>query len=213
MNKMKHFLLVFACLLAASTAVTSCISNDNNNGNNDIYTLKDLDKAYVVATAAGSYSGYLYYYNNTAANFVDSVATQWTIDAGNTLVLNLPLKVLANYISLDADKQSVTNTTTVQNLATTIIVPDEMYTTLYNESYFTMFMSVTNNQSLYTLSDNKALTIDLETSMYYNNDLIYNMLRYYKSETLGYILVKDVKVGSNIYNVELPIWFDGTKAK
>jgi len=212
MNKMKHFLLVIGCLLATATTITSCINNDNNNGD-DIYTLKDLDKAYVVATAAGSYSGYLYYYKNTVANYTDSVATQWTIAADNTLILKLPLKVFANYISLDADKQSVTNTTTVQNLATTIIVPDEMYSTLYNQSYFTMFMSVTNNQILYTLSDNKTLTIDLETSMYYNNDLIYNMLRYYKSETLGYVLIKDVKVGSNIYNVELPMWFDGTKAK
>jgi hypothetical protein len=211
MNKIKQILWAIVCLLATTT-VTSCLnSNDDNDSSSEVYTLTDVEKANITATLAGSYSGYIYFFKSTSATYSDSIATQWTIATDNTLVLKLPLKALAGYISTEADKASVENTTTLQNLAATITVPDEMYSSLYNQGYYTNSLSVTNNQISYPVSDNKTLTIILDPYLYFNNSYIYSSISYYKSETLGYIIVKDLQINGQTYEIDLPIWFDGVK--
>ncbi len=114
MKRLKNTILVMACFVTLSTALTACIGNDNED--NYVYTpLTPAEKSAQINNMAGTYSGkaLLYLSDGYRLSKKDSADITLTVATDSTLrINNFPLRLLTHQLTNEALKTAVKTQTT-----------------------------------------------------------------------------------------------------
>ncbi|MCI7309729.1 MAG: DUF4840 domain-containing protein [Prevotella sp.] len=114
MKRLKNTILVMACFVTLSTALTACIGNDNED--NYVYTpLTPAEKSAQINNMAGTYRGkaLLYLSDGYRLSKKDSADITLTVATDSTLrINNFPLRLLTHQLTNEALKTAVKTQTT-----------------------------------------------------------------------------------------------------
>ena len=198
MKKIKFLTMALSCM--AVLGLTSCLS-DNGNDNVQYKLLGTTEKTVYMNAITGSYKGKLKYMTARQDGKLDSTDITWTITRDSVLtVTNFPVKVLANYITKADVKATVESASPVS------------FKHYYQQGYY--LFGLLPKEKITFMAGTKKATVNYAKripSGSLRQSYLYPEIVYYKGSSTGYILVENVVIDSEIYEVNMPLLLVGKK--
>lgn len=206
MKKLLYFVILLMLSTFASTTLTSCLDNDDDN--DTIPPITEAEKQARLLLMDGYYTGYLYFVNDSTQK-IDSIATDWVVSARDTSVHipNFPVKVLANGIT-NVDRHDL-----LANSNVTFPLTSNIY--FYNHNFenkeiYTFWNVPQNLKSSFSITDEQgkehAVEIKFQEQLttmnylgYYSTD--YAIGYYLKKQIQCYYIISDIIIDNNINTV------------
>lgn len=212
---------MLVCGLFASFALSSCLNDDDNNNDN---ALTRSDSIAAMTSVQGDYSGQLFYYNSekaqTRTSWTDSVDVRWNVEStamtyGTLTLKNFPMSVLGDLISSGSATSEVKEVLAVANnqSITTWCVPYAMNTNNSSTVYgFSIYPKTEETSFFVNLNGNShSIAVKYATSMYFMSSYWYPLAAQAGRAMQGYVIISQVTVDGNIYKIESPLFFYGSK--
>ncbi|QUB46930.1 DUF4840 domain-containing protein [Prevotella sp. oral taxon 475] len=209
MKKIKFLTMALSCM--AVLGLTSCLS-DNGNDNVQYKLLGTTEKTVYMNAITGSYKGKLKYMTARQDGKLDSTDITWTITRDSVLtVTNFPVKVLANYIT-KADVKATVESASPVSFKAMVKVPSYTLEQYYQQGYY--LFGLLPKEKITFMAGTKKATVNYAKripSGSLRQSYLYPEIVYYKGSSTGYILVENVVIDSEIYEVNMPLLLVGKK--
>lgn len=203
--KQLHYLWMVAALLLTTTSLTSCLGDNGDSPDTQVFNLTRAQRMQGLNAATGSYNGWIFFYNEETRKS-DSTAVAWQI-AGNDSTLAMeafPVKQFANYTS-DNMAKDVLNNAGSQQLALDIHMPYVMRKTDW-EAQFYQYIVVPKDKKLSFTYKGKTCELSfIDQYLQTNQTTYYPVMQYYKGKNLFYLLVRELKVDGATYAINTAV--------
>jgi len=190
--------LALAMTLLLAFTITSCSVGDDDD-DSSTNSLSKMQRSEQVANMAGTYSGRIYFSNDTTLS-KDSIPCNWELTAADSTlkITNFPVSVFAMGIT-NANARKILLNGGVKELTGTIL---PYFNDYIQQGYYTFWFEPKDYQLSFNVDyegASHAVKVDFTSQMYaYTNNggpaLFYCVGEYYNREIMAYILVKDVVV-------------------
>lgn len=219
---MKKISKLFLLLVVAFTTVslTSCLNDDDD----PVYVkLTDTQKQNAIMKAEGGYSGKLYYFKYNPSSIYkvaqDSISTYFSLTAAHeadvdtitsaNITTSFPVSILASFTKTDS--------TIVKNcpnlpLAGKASMYDQQYKSYVEQNAYMYYMDFGTTLTGQDRNGN-TITVKLlnDQNLVFLNSSYTPIMMTFNNQVSGYILVDNIKVNENEYQVKAPIAIVGKK--
>ena len=185
--KQLHYLWMVAALLLTTTSLTSCLGDNGDSPDTQVFNLTRAQRMQGLNAATGQYNGWIFFYNEA------------------TLAMEaFPVKQFANYTS-DNMAKDVLNNAGSQQLALDIHMPYVMRKTDW-EAQFYQYIVVPKDKKLSFTYKGKTCELSfIDQYLQTNQTTYYPVMQYYKGKNLFYLLVRELKVDGATYAINTAV--------
>lgn len=206
---MKRIIRIVTLLAIVTISVSSCIK-DNDDYKYTTRELTQQEKIKSLLAAQGSYTGHLYYINNSIND--DSLAINWTVTGNDSIITieDFPITVFSNSVNTDTTTANILKNAPTVELSFTL---HGYYQTSFDDGYYTFSMTPNTNKIVITENEIslKYASFFQEYNIYGQTVYNYPICVYKEKQMQGRILISEMTVNGKSFSLNKIYLFYGKK--
>lgn len=212
---MKKLLAIIVAIVAVSSSLVSCLGSDNNE-ESKFYYLTNADRTAIMSKTAGSYKGYTKYYKSYLK--IDSVPSAHTVLSDTTVMIDFPVKLLADYVTMPTDSMAKKELKEARPVLLKFkaylpyVLTSDLWTYWQNNDLADFAMVPVEKEITFNTENHTFKLYLTNESVIYGNIQYANMLEYVKKMSQGYVNLQKLEIDkTSSYKLNVPTCFFGNK--